>query len=120
MVSGSRGTARVGGGSELTTDVPGPILRMYRDAAASRYVADLEGGERAVLDYRLEGDRILFTHTGTPVPYRGRGIAGALTEFALEDAIARGMRIAPYCSFTASYVRRHERYGAHLSEDFDL
>lgn len=95
------------------------ILSMRDDQAASRYVAELAAGGVAVIDYRIEGDRIAITHTGTPPPYRGRGIAGRLTRHALEDAIERGLKIAPYCPFTAAFIRNNPEFEPHLAEGFD-
>lgn len=92
---------------------------MRNDEAAGRYEAELEDGAVAVLDYRIDGDRIAFTHTGTPVQHRGKEIAGRLTRYALEDAVERGLKIAPYCPFTANFIRDNPEFAPHLAEGFD-
>jgi len=82
----------------------------------NRYEAVLTDGELAVLDYRIEGDRILFTHTGTPPKHRHKGIAARLTRHALDDAIDRGLKIAPYCPYTSWFIGRNPEYRSHLAE----
>jgi predicted GNAT family acetyltransferase len=94
------------------------IRAMRNDEAAGRYEAELDDGSVAVLDYRIDGGRIAFTHTGTPPRQRGRGIAGRLTRYALEDAVERGLELAPLCPFTAHYIREHPEFEAHLAEGF--
>ena len=91
------------------------IVELRRDEAGSRYEAHLADGSVAVLDYRVEGDRALFTHTGTPERHRGQGIAGRLTRFALDDAVERGLKIVPYCPFTAYFIRENPEYREHVA-----
>lgn len=81
-----------------------------------RYEAELADGSRAVLEYREEGGRILFTYTGTPPHQRHRGVAARLTRFALDDAIARGFAIVPVCGYTEWFIERHPEYAAHLAD----
>lgn len=92
-----------------------PIREIRHNPDESRYEAELSDGSLAVLDYRIEGERILFTHTGTPPEHRHRGIAGRLTRHALDDAIERGLKIAPYCPYTAWFIGRHPEYRPHLA-----
>lgn len=94
------------------------IRSLRDDEAGGRYVAELEDGSVAVLDYRVDGDRISFTHTGTPPRHRGQGIAGRLTRFALEDAVERELKIAPLCPFTAAFIRDNPEFAPHLAEGF--
>lgn len=98
---------------------PSDIRELRHDPDARRYEAVLGDGSLAVVDYRREGDRILITHTGTPVRHRNRGIAGELTRYALDDAVERGLKIAPHCPFTADFVRRNPRYQEHLAPGFE-
>lgn len=68
-------------------------------------------GHRAVLTYRLDdrGPSAVMTidHTGVPVPARGQGIAAALVAAAFDTARQRGWRVAPACSYAATWVARH-------------
>jgi predicted GNAT family acetyltransferase len=75
-------------------------------------------GSVAIKDYRLGRDRIAFTHTEVPTQYRKQGIAARLTEFALDDAVERGLAIMPYCPYTAWYIEKHPQYQGHVLEGF--
>jgi predicted GNAT family acetyltransferase len=70
-----------------------------------------EGGERAVLDYHLIGDRaILLQHTEVPPDLRHRGLANALAHAALEHARAKGYTVIATCPFVLQYLSRHPEY----------
>lgn len=83
------------------------IVRHNPDA--SRYEAAV-GGSLAVAEYRLEGDRIVFTHTFVPPELRAQGVAEKLVRTALEDARLEGRRVEPQCSYVALYIRRHREF----------
>lgn len=94
------------------------IVAMRDNPEARRYEADLDDGSLAVKDYRLGRDRIAFTHTEVPTEHRHRGIAGQLTKFALDDAVARGLKLMPYCPYTAWFIERNPEYQGHILESF--
>ena len=87
----------------LTTTNPGVTQ-------ASRYIGRLDGRLVGVIEFALQGDTVLVTHTGTEPAFRGRGIAGQLTTFALDDIRARGQRVRPLCPYTAAFVDDHPEY----------
>ena len=72
-----------------------------------RFVVRLDGAE-ATLVYERRGDLLDLQHTFTPPALRGREIAARLTEAAFAYARAQGLRIVPTCSYTRSYLARHE------------
>lgn len=78
----------------------------------------MSDGSIALKDYRLGRDRIAITHTEVPPQFRKRGIAGLLTKFALDDAVDRGLKIMPYCPYTAWYIEQHPEYQPHVLEGF--
>ena len=84
--------------------------RIEHDRDAQRFRTFVEG-HRAELNYRLEGEDLVITHTGVPEPVEGRGIAAALVQAALAVARAEGRKVAPHCAYAAAYMRRHaDRY----------
>ncbi len=86
------------------------MLAAVRDnTARSRFELD-DGGVTAVLNYTLAGNVITFQHTETPVEARGRGIASRVVQGALEAARARGLKVAPVCSFVRAYLAKHPDY----------
>ncbi|MGV8875368.1 MAG: GNAT family N-acetyltransferase [Rhodococcus sp. (in: high G+C Gram-positive bacteria)] len=53
----------------------------------------------------LESDGVrTFHHTVTLPQFRGRGLAAALTEYALDDAGTQGLRIVPACWFVREFI----------------
>lgn len=76
----------------------------------SRYDAVLDGTLVGVAEYQLDGDVILFTHTGVPPEFEGRGIASQLTRYVLDDARRRGLDVLPRCPYIAGWIARHLDY----------
>lgn len=74
-----------------------------------RYEMEVDG-LLSVADYQLQDGKMLFTHTGVPRELEGRGIAGKIVKFALEDARAQNLKVVPLCSYVATYIRRHAEY----------
>ncbi|MFP7721358.1 GNAT family N-acetyltransferase [Lysobacter sp. A3-1-A15] len=81
-------------------------LSIQHDSDVHRFAATVEG-ERAYIDYRLDGGVMTLTHTWVPDAIGGRGIAGKLVKRALEHARAEGLRVDPACSYADSWMRRH-------------
>lgn len=54
---------------------------------------------------------LIVTHTFVPKSLSGRGIAAILTKTVLDYAIENGFKINPLCSYTSSYLSKHEEYG---------
>lgn len=77
--------------------------------AENRYEARI-GDQVAELTYFKRGTEIVLVHTGVPRELEGRGIAGRLARFALEDARAKGLRVLPRCPYVVSYLERHPEY----------
>ena len=74
-----------------------------------RFVCDVEG-HTCELDYHLNGKTMTITHTGVPEAVGGRGLAAALTRFALDHAREVGLTVVPLCSYAALYIKRHQQY----------
>jgi predicted GNAT family acetyltransferase len=76
----------------------------------SRYegrVGEVMVGE---IDFSMRASTMVITHTGTKPAWRGRGVAGQMTAFALADIRRRGLRLVPACPYTADFVRTHPEY----------
>lgn len=91
-----------------------PSLNIVRDhdEPRGRYQADVGDGLTAELTYFETGNIRVIDHTATPDALRGKGVAGALTARAVEDALAEGKKIHPACSYVAAWLRRHPEYNA--------
>ncbi len=67
-------------------------------------------GRVCELDYRRDGRRVVFTHTGVPAPLRGQGLAARLVEAGLSWARAEGLQVVPACSYVEQYLRSHPHW----------
>jgi len=52
----------------------------------------------------------VLVHTEVDPDYEGQGIAGALAQYALDDARSRGLGVVPRCAFVQAYLARHPDY----------
>ena len=69
------------------------------------------GGQIAFAAYRIDGNRMIFTHTEVPPPFRGQGIARKLVLAGLKVASERNLQIVPLCSYVARVLREHPEFG---------
>jgi predicted GNAT family acetyltransferase len=74
---------------------------------ADRYEAHLDGELAGFIDYKLRGARIALVHTQVLPAFEGRGVAGDMVRFALDDARRRGLRVIATCPYVRAYVERH-------------
>lgn len=68
------------------------------------------GEELALAYYRIEGDRIVLTHTEVPQALSGQGVGSRLAKGVFERIRASGRKVVPRCSFMAGWVSRHPEY----------
>jgi predicted GNAT family acetyltransferase len=85
-------------------------MQIKRNEAARRFETEVEG-KIGVLEYRMAGHSIVFTHTGVPPEIEGRGIASTLTQAGLEYARAQQLKVVPQCPFVREYLVKHSEYG---------
>jgi hypothetical protein len=76
---------------------------------AHRYEVEIEGA-LAVAEYKISGNRMVFTHTFVPPELRGKNIAAELVKAGLAGARAAGKRVVPQCSYVARFIERHSEY----------
>jgi len=85
-------------------------MEIVRDNKAEQeFELDVDG-HRAVAAYQIEGDRIVFTHTGVPKALEGRGVGSKLIRAALDSARDQGLKVVPQCWFVRGYIERHDEY----------
>jgi predicted GNAT family acetyltransferase len=88
--------------------------QVHDDPDRSRYELRVDDETVGFLAYRREGPRVVFTHAEVDPARRGSGLGAALARGALDDTVARGLRIVPRCPFVADYVERHPDYRDHV------
>lgn len=75
--------------------------------ARQRYEIVVAGELAGFVDYRAQGTSVTLVHTEVLPQFEGRGLAGRLAEFALEDLRQQGAKVVPACSYIAKYIQRH-------------
>lgn len=92
------------------TSSPGPEVR--HDEAGSRYELLLDGRRAGEAQYRMEGGRMVFTHTEVEPGHEGQGLGSRLAAAALDDVRRRGLKAVPQCRFIARFIEKREKdYG---------
>ena len=85
--------------------------QLVKDTGARRYVATDNGAELGVVTWSEEGDAISLDHTIVDPAHQGKGVAGRLVAFALDDLRDHSTaRVIPRCSYIQTYLRRHPEY----------
>lgn len=88
--------------------------KLSRNDALNRYELMLDGNVIGVADYVEQPDGVALTHTEITPEFRRRGHSSRLAKFAVEDIIAAGHRVKPYCSYMEAYLRKHPEYSHHV------
>jgi predicted GNAT family acetyltransferase len=69
------------------------------------------GQDLAFLKYKnLSDNKLEIFQTYVPRKQRGQGVAGKLTQAALEFAKTSGKKVYPSCSYVADFMDRHEEF----------
>jgi uncharacterized protein len=84
----------------MTTDVHDAPERF-------RYELEEDGDVVGIVTYRISKGLIEFLHTEVDVEWSGRGLAGVLIRFALDDARRRGLGVLPHCPYVRDFIDSH-------------
>jgi predicted GNAT family acetyltransferase len=68
------------------------------------------GKQVAFAEYRIDGNRMVFTYTEVPPPFRGQGIAKKLVLAGFDVASKRNLQIVPLCSYVARVLQDHPEF----------
>ena len=72
-----------------------------------RYEASLDGAVVGILTYAIKNGRIALIHTEVLPAFEGRGVAAALSRFALDDARRQGLLVIASCPYVKRYLETH-------------
>jgi len=84
-------------------------FKVIHNTEQKRFEVQLDG-HTAELDYRRSGNIIIFTHTGVPSVWEGRGIGSLLVKTGLEYAKKNDLKVQTLCWFVDGYLQRHTEY----------
>ncbi len=87
----------------MTTESGAP----RHEPTRQRFVFGTPQGE-AVLDYRIDGAQVDFTHTFVPPELRGAGVAARLVRAGLDWAEESGLKPVASCSYVAAVLARRK------------
>lgn len=87
-------------------------IETSKNTELSRFEARVDGELAGFAEYVLEGESvIIFTHAEVDDAFEGKGVAGALARFALDDVRADGARrVVPRCPFIRAWIEKHPDY----------
>lgn len=71
-----------------------------------RYEIVVDGELAGFVEYRDRNGALDLVHTEVLPAFEGRGLAGRVAQFALDDARRQGRQVVPSCSYIARYVER--------------
>lgn len=83
---------------------------LVKNADAHRYELWLDGRRVSLADYVERDGVVVIPHTETLPAFGGRGLAGQLVRFALEDIRAHDRHVDPVCPFVSDYIRQNPEY----------
>lgn len=83
---------------------------VYDNPEQGRYEAFLDGALAGFAEYRALPQGIELFHTVVDPAFGGRGIAGMMARFALDDIRVKGRRVVPTCEFMAAWIGKHPDY----------
>jgi uncharacterized protein len=75
--------------------------------ARERYELAVGGELAGFVQYRDDAGALDLVHTEVLPAFEGRGLAGRVAQFALDDARRQGRKVVPTCSYIARYIERH-------------
>ena len=85
-------------------------LTFTDNSQAGQYEAFLDGARVGLATYSRRGSAVAIPHTETLPAFGGRGFAGRLVRFALDDIRSQGLTVIPACPFVESFIERNPEY----------
>lgn len=82
-------------------------VSISKQQARQRYEIAVAGELAGFVDYRGQGASVALVHTEVLPQFEGRGLAGRLAQFVLDDLRRQGAKVVPTCSYIATYIERH-------------
>lgn len=87
-----------------------PEITITHNRDESRYEVSVDGTLAGRMEYRDDGDVLVFTHTEVDQEIGVKGLASRMAAYALDDVRERGARLVPECSFVRTWIERHPDY----------
>lgn len=75
-----------------------------------RYEIEVDNTLAGFVDYHVDGEVVTLPHTEVDKAFGGRGLAGELVRFALDDIREQGRKVNPTCPYVRSWIDKHPGY----------
>jgi predicted GNAT family acetyltransferase len=85
-------------------------IELRKNSDRQQYEIYLDGVRVGLATYIERAGVTVLPHTETLPAYGGRGLAGRLVAFALEDIRDHGNKVEPACPFVADYLHKNPGY----------
>ena len=87
------------------------------DPGRNRFEITLDGSVIGTSFYREDAGRRVFTHTEVDPQHQGKGLAGQLIKYALDDTKQQGLRVVAQCPAVAAFASKHSEYDEIIDRD---
>ena len=81
---------------------------------SNRFELEVDG-TTAFIDYKLRDDVMSLIHTEVPKELERKGVGSKIVHMALTYIKEHNYKVAPLCSFVASYVVKHPEWKSILA-----
>ena len=93
-------------------------LKTVKNAELSRFDIFVDGELAGFAEFTMKDQTMVFPHTEVDPKFGGKGVGGTLVTYALDDAVANGFKVAPFCPFVAKTISKNpEKYLYLVPED---
>lgn len=83
--------------------------KIIHDKDKSQFIISIDGKD-ALVDYKIENNKMNLFHTYTDPELRGKGLATKVVIAALEYAKESNLKVIPGCTYVQSFISRHKEY----------
>jgi len=86
-------------------------LSVLKNDELNRFEIYSDGELAGFADFKIENQKISYTHTEIDPRFGGQGLGSQLIKEALDEALEQNLEVAPYCSFVSAYIKKNgEKY----------
>jgi len=85
-------------------------MEVENDTAHHRFLARLPEGEGELIYRQIAPHTLELVHTEVDPKLRGRGVAEALAEAAIEHARTHGLYVVPSCPYVQRWLTKHPEH----------
>ena len=85
-------------------------MEVENDTTHHRFLARLPEGEGELIYRQIAPHTLELVHTEVDPKLRGRGVAEALAEAAIEHARTHGLHVVPTCPYVQRWLTKHPEH----------